>query len=87
MALITDAISSLLGGGDSWDWFEHIHPASFRGVPFAVVSAEGVFGRRQAVHEYPYRNTAWVEDLGRGTRKLTIRGSSSITAWRMTHLT
>lgn len=74
MALITDAISSLLGGGDSWDWFEHIHPASFRGVPFAVVSAEGVFGRRQAVHEYPYRNTAWVEDLGRGTRKLTIRG-------------
>ncbi|NIH11589.1 MAG: hypothetical protein G5702_04480 [Serratia symbiotica] len=74
MALITDAISSLLGGGDNWDWFEHVHPASFRGVPFAVVSAESVFGRRQAVHEYPYRNTVWVEDLGRGTRKLTIRG-------------
>ncbi|RYM50036.1 DNA circularization protein [Serratia proteamaculans] len=74
MALITDALSSLLGSGEIWDWFEHIHPASFRGVPFAVVSAEGVFGRRQAVHEYPYRNTAWVEDLGRGTRKMTIRG-------------
>jgi len=74
MALINDALSSLLGSGDKWNWFEHIHPASFRGVPFAVVSAEGVFGRRQAVHEYPYRNTAWVEDLGRGTRKMTIRG-------------
>ena len=64
MALINDALSSLLGSGDGWDWFEHIHPASFRGVPFAVVSAEGVFGRRRAVHEYPYRNTARVEDRG-----------------------
>ncbi|UAN61535.1 DNA circularization protein [Serratia sp. JSRIV006] len=74
MALITDALSSLLGSGQKWNWQAHIHPASFRGVPFAIVSGEGVFGRRQAVHEYPYRNTAWVEDLGRGTRKLTLRG-------------
>ncbi|KFK94596.1 MULTISPECIES: DNA circularization protein [unclassified Serratia (in: enterobacteria)] len=74
MALITDALSSLLGGGQKWDWQAHIHPASFRGVPFAIVSGEGVFGRRQAVHEYPYRNTVWVEDLGRGTRKITLRG-------------
>lgn len=74
MALITDALSSLLSAGERWSWSEHIHPASFRGVPFAVVNAEGVFGRRQAVHEYPYRETAWVEDLGRGTRKNTLRG-------------
>ncbi len=74
MALITDALSSLLGGGQDWDWRGHIYPASFRGVPFAIVSGEGVYGRRQAVHEYPYRNTAWVEDLGRGTRKFTLRG-------------
>lgn len=74
MALINDAISSLLGTKDTWNWFDKIRPASFRGVPFGVLSVEGVFGRRQAVHEYPYRNTAWVEDLGRGTRKMTIRG-------------
>ncbi|MBP1034241.1 DNA circularization protein [Serratia fonticola] len=74
MALITEALSSLLGGGQDWDWRGHIYPASFRGVPFAIVSGEGVYGRRQAVHEYPYRNTAWVEDLGRGTRKFTLRG-------------
>ncbi|UAN52222.1 DNA circularization protein [Serratia sp. JSRIV002] len=74
MALITDALSSLLGVGQDWDWRGHIYPASFRGVPFAIVSGEGVYGRRQAVHEYPYRNTAWVEDLGRGTRKFTLRG-------------
>ncbi|WP_340620308.1 DNA circularization protein [Xenorhabdus siamensis] len=76
MALIKDALSSLLGGGSdaSWKWAEHLHPASFRGVPFAVVSGESVFGRRQAVHEYPYRDTAWLEDLGRATRRITIRG-------------
>ncbi|REF28617.1 prophage DNA circulation protein [Xenorhabdus cabanillasii] len=66
MAFIKDALSSLLGGSDSsWQWAEHLHPASFRGVPFAVISGESVFGRRQAVHEYPYRDTAWIEDLGR----------------------
>ncbi|MGE4773924.1 DNA circularization protein [Yersinia enterocolitica] len=75
MSLISNALSDLLGtGGDSWQWSEHLHPASFRGVPFAVISAEGVFGRRQAIHEYPYRDTAWIEDLGRATRRLTIRG-------------
>ncbi|EOU3080195.1 DNA circularization protein [Yersinia enterocolitica] len=75
MSLISNALSDLLGsGGDSWQWSEHLHPASFRGVPFAVLTAEGVFGRRQAIHEYPYRDTAWIEDLGRATRRLTIRG-------------
>ncbi|WP_267248786.1 DNA circularization protein [Yersinia sp. Marseille-Q5920] len=75
MSLISSALSNLLGSsGDSWQWSEHLHPASFRGVPFAVMTAEGVFGRRQAIHEYPYRDTAWVEDLGRATRRLTIRG-------------
>jgi prophage DNA circulation protein len=30
-------------------------------------------GRRVAVHEYPYRDTAWVEDMGRAVRKITLR--------------
>ncbi|WP_338885096.1 DNA circularization N-terminal domain-containing protein [Xenorhabdus sp. TH1] len=63
------------GGSDtSWNWVEYLCPASFRGVPFAVISGESVFGRRQAVHEYPYRDTAWIEDLGRATRRITLRG-------------
>lgn len=75
MSLISNALSELLGAsGDSWQWSEHLHPASFRGVPFAVMTGEGVFGRRQAIHEYPYRDTAWIEDLGRATRRLTLRG-------------
>jgi len=75
MPILRDAISSLLGfSGDSWKWQDHIHPASFRGVPFAVVTGDGSFGRRQAVHEYPYRDTAWVEDMGRSTRRMTLTG-------------
>ncbi|MBE8595340.1 DNA circularization N-terminal domain-containing protein [Xenorhabdus sp. BG5] len=86
MAFIKDAISSLLGtgSGSSWKWAEHLRPASFRGVPFAVISGESVFGRRQAVHEYPYRDTAWIEDLGRATRRITLRGLSFRIAWFIT---
>lgn len=76
MGIITNAISSVLGvtSDAGWEWRDHIHPASFRGVPFGVVSGEGVYGRRVAVHEYPYKDTVYVEDLGRSTRKFTIRG-------------
>ncbi|MCU1787763.1 hypothetical protein CUU54_02680 [Pectobacterium polaris] len=75
MPLVHDALQSVLGGtGNKWQWEDHLHQASFRGVPFAVVAADGAFGRRQAVHEYPYRDTAWVEDIGRSTRKMTLKG-------------
>lgn len=76
MGIITDAITSALGLSteSSWQWRDYIHPASFRGVPFGVISGEGTFGRRVAVHEYPYKDTVYVEDLGRSTRKFTIRG-------------
>ncbi len=74
MAYIKNALSSLLGEDSSWSWAEHLRPASFRGVPFGVMSGESVFGRRVAVHEYPYRDQAWVEDLGRSTRRITIKG-------------
>lgn len=79
MTLIHDAVGaardSLFGpSGDSWVWSEHLHKASFRGVPFAVEGGEGSFGRRQAVHQYPYRDQAWIEDIGRSTRRFTLRG-------------
>lgn len=74
MPIIQDVITSLLGGGASDDWQGQIRACSFRGVPFAIVMEEGSHGRRQAVHEYPYRDTAWIEDLGRGTRRFVLRG-------------
>lgn len=75
MSIVGSAISKLLGGsGDSYSWQDNLHPASFRGVPFAVESGDGVFGRRQAVHEYPYRDSVWVEDMGRATRRIHLTG-------------
>lgn len=75
MTIVGSALASLTqGGGDSWEWGENLHPASFRGVPFAVTGGESQFGRRQAVHEYPMRDRVWVEDLGRGTRRITLQG-------------
>lgn len=47
---------------------------SFRGVPFVVVGNGGQAGRKQAVHDYPYRDTPWVEDLGRRGRLYRITG-------------
>lgn len=75
MSIVGSAISKLLGGsGDSYSWQDNLHPASFRGVPFAVESGDGIFGRRQAVHEYPYRDSVWVEDMGRATRRIHLTG-------------
>lgn len=53
-------------------WVKSLRPASFRGAPFFVASAEGAHGRRTARHEYPLRDLAYVEDLGRRTREFTI---------------
>lgn len=56
------------------DLMGELQPASFRGVPFGVLLGESKFGRGVALHEYPFRDTQWVEDLGRGTRKFSIQG-------------
>lgn len=55
-------------------WFLQLQQASFRGIPFGVLSADGHFGRRQAVHEYPFRDKPFIEDLGRSTRRISLRG-------------
>jgi prophage DNA circulation protein len=53
-------------------WLEQLQPASWRGLPFAVNSAGIKRGRRTAVHEYPWRDQVWVEDLGRGVRAVAF---------------
>jgi prophage DNA circulation protein len=48
--------------------------ASFRGVPFFVDSSERGGGRRAIVHEFPFREDPFVEDLGRRARTFRIDG-------------
>lgn len=55
-------------------FIDELQPASFRGVPFGVITADGRFGRRMAEHEYPFRDKPWLEDLGRATRKISFVG-------------
>ncbi|HEX7853878.1 MAG TPA: DNA circularization N-terminal domain-containing protein [Sphingobium sp.] len=49
-------------------------PASFRGVPFAVIRQDLQAGRRNVVHQYPGRDEPWAEDMGRAVRVYRIRG-------------
>jgi prophage DNA circulation protein len=51
-----------------------LQTASFRGVPFKVQAARVKKGRRWAVHEYPYVDGGWPEDMGRALRTYSFSG-------------
>lgn len=53
-------------------WAATLQQASWRGIPFAVRASLIRRGRRVAIHEYPFRDDVWVEDLGRGTRMVSF---------------
>jgi prophage DNA circulation protein len=53
-------------------WRDKMQPASFRGVPFKVVSSDRQIGRRAVVHEYPQRDLPYAEDMGRKAREFTV---------------
>lgn len=61
-------------GDNAGQWMRSLQPASWRGIPIVVQEEEGTFGRRNAVHEYPYRDDVWPEDLGRAARRITLSG-------------
>lgn len=61
-------------GAAAASWFGQLRPASYRGVPFGVFGSMGKFGRRNAVHEYPFQGTVWVEDMGRAARHINVAG-------------
>lgn len=73
MSLI-DSVTDFFEPAGTDNGFESLRKAQFRGVPFAVLEGQSAFGRRTAVHEYPYRDKPWIEDLGRATRRFTIKG-------------
>lgn len=46
-----------------------LREASFKGVQFHVEETGGQFGRRTVLHEYPFRDLPYGEDLGRAARR------------------
>ena len=67
-------VSPLTGKAPVTDWRKSLRPASWRGIPFFTLGGQIKVGRRNAVHEYPNRDTVWVEDLGRSARRMTVIG-------------
>lgn len=53
-------------------WRDQLRPASFRGVAFLVDADKSPAGRRTVLHEYPQRDTPYVEDMGRRTRQFSL---------------
>ena len=56
--------------------------AAFRGVEFSLESVALAGGRRNVVHEYPQRDDAVIEDLGRKTLVPTMAAFVSGPDWR-----
>lgn len=70
---VASAVSDL-AGLVSGNWFESLKPASYGDVPFAVESNRLAAGRKTSVHNYPFRDDAWIEDLGKKARQFEIVG-------------
>jgi prophage DNA circulation protein len=64
----------LSGNSSVTSWRDQLQPASYRGIPFGILGGDAHFGRRNAIHEYPFRDSVWVEDLGRSARKINLTG-------------
>jgi prophage DNA circulation protein len=55
-------------------WRLQLQEASFRGVKFFVDSHEYSVGRRNVVHQYPFREIPYVEDMGMDADEFIIDG-------------
>jgi prophage DNA circulation protein len=51
-----------------------LQQAFWRGVPFYVDAQQVQKGRKTAIHDYPFRDGGWVEDMGRQQRVFRFTG-------------
>lgn len=70
----TQSAVDSLGRLQTGSFFAQLKPASYRGVPFGVLAGSVKFGRRNVIHQYPFRDTPWVEDMGREARRFALTG-------------
>lgn len=62
--------------GNSWaggEWWQQLQPGSWRGCGFVLDAGQTAAGRRIALHEYPYRDDVWPEDLGKLPRRFGVQ--------------
>ncbi|WP_350447768.1 DNA circularization N-terminal domain-containing protein [Pseudomonas solani] len=53
-------------------WRDDYRPGSFRGVPFNLKRSSRSGGRRTVLNEYPLRDDASTEDIGRSARRFSL---------------
>jgi prophage DNA circulation protein len=53
-------------------WTDQITVSSFRGVVFEVESATVQFGRRGTIHQFPFKDIPYSEDIGKQAKIFTI---------------
>lgn len=70
----SSALGSLASTLSGQSFADSLRTASFSGIPFAVEEVTTIRGRRVSVHSYPYRDDAWIEDLGSLSRVFRING-------------
>ena len=46
-------------------WRDNLLSASFRGIPFKVLDTTTQVGRRNVLHQFPFKDVPYVEDLGK----------------------
>ena len=55
-------------------WRDNLRQAKFRNVEFAVASTSTGIGRRNIVHQFPFQEIPFVEDIGSDADEFTIEG-------------
>lgn len=53
-------------------WMDNLQQASFRGVPFKVMDSNVDVGRRNVLHQYPFKDVPYVEDMGADADEFSI---------------
>jgi prophage DNA circulation protein len=68
------SLTGFAGGSVGSGFMGALQKAYWRGVPFSVTGEVTRKGRKVAVHEYPFRDGGWAEDMGRQMRVFSFTG-------------
>jgi prophage DNA circulation protein len=68
------AVTGFAAGAPGASFMGALQKAYWRGVPFSVTGEVTRKGRKVAVHEYPFRDGGWAEDMGRALRVFSFTG-------------
>lgn len=73
---VASAVGDLasLAGFQSGSWLDSLQQASYGGVPFGTNSVRTAAGRKTAIHDYPFRDESWIEDIGKKQRRFEVVG-------------